>query len=348
MPLRAMSEEREPGLLSIVQNERGETVVESKTDAGVVSHSEELGSAFTVLFQKGLTLNHVSVQRNHRHIISPFEIMSRDGLRSNVPWAKFSWCPPSHQKFAVPELSCGMCMSAACRTCCAAITTNEVKVIWLRTKTAGTVFRWFVVTQNEPTTLVPIPAAFVDQIKRERCPNGRSCSCGNCRHPLKTMPVIRSPTRQKLFDSFAARSFVKFRTTVNQMVLDEKKAARSGSNKRKRAEPAEQSGKVVCVANGTCSICLEDTVVATDTCVKEQCKTPICKGCFEKTRGICPICDRTKLSPAAKFSCFCCNRCVDLADFGYPCITCDKSHVCKSCFVHYGSCARCECSSAGF
>lgn len=82
-----------------------------------------------------------------------------------------------------------------------------------------------------------------------------------------------------------------------------------------------------------CAICLEERVVGSSCCVK------VCESCQDQVRGLCPVCDRGKLS--APWYCSSCGRLCQLEDFGFPCSVCAGPNTCRDCHAEYGVCDSC-------
>ena len=95
---------------------------------------------------------------------------------------------------------------------------------------------------------------------------------------------------------------------------------------------------------GMCAVCLEETSVSTSSCIQKKCSLKVCPDCHKKTMGLCPLCDRRKLSTSAAFQCNVCSSSVRLNDYGFQCITCKKPELCSRCYKSFSQCLSCELS----
>lgn len=286
---------------------------------------------FVVLYQRGMLPNTKVIERSHRSLLSYYRIKSMND-EANVPWRNLSWYSRDKRFSYTPKSSCH-CLKATCRTCFWEVTFEHVKVVLMRTNTRQWKHQWYVAFEGDDGVLTRVPPAVVSRIRGTLTTDG-ACTCGRCKHPLLKMPCQRSAPKSAEFDAEAVRAFSKYRAIVNQ-VIRKSPSSRSGKRTRRDFEMHE----------GTCAICLEDKFVSSNTCVMKRCSLNICSECHSTTRGICPLCDRSKLSDNVFFTCRGCEMPVRLKDFGHACVTCDDPTLCTRCFKSFAQCIRCECDN---
>lgn len=304
-------------------------------DEGEV-HREVIGAkdavstegGFVVLFQRGL-LPAPDVRRCHRSLISPFKIKV-GGSTANVPWANFSWVRCKDENMTC-RAACDQCERDDCMTCFENLTADDVMVVWIHSESGERVYQWYVAFEHKRKVLTRVPSHFFTSIVKNSSIAG-FCKCGRCRHPLYDMINTRSRGRADTFDRRAVAYFSEF----HKRVLESKRSTGCGS----AACPDAQSTQTEFVED-TCSVCLEETFVAS-SCVQERCTMNVCSECIVKTRGLCPLCDRSKLSKNVGFLCHSCNNAAPLGEYGHRCNGCDKTTLCTHCFKNFCMCVDCE------
>ena len=340
-------------LACVIETMEGSVVTQVVQSDGHSGHAhaedEEIGNNFVVLYQKGILANPKPVERSHHSILSPYIIMNEAGdKKANVPWKNFSWSPPAETPYLVPMLDCGVCLKPGCKNCKGSISHLNVKVVWMHNKLGDVRYQWYVISADKPNTLRALPYPFMRHVLKGVKKSPVGCTCGRCSHPLASMVNSRSVRLTQGFSSDAISVFSEYRARVKLRVNEEKNNPQK-SKKRHRDEcrTCDDEGEgMQHMVEGTCTICLEDTFVSRGSCVQKGCTSPICVECRRRTRGLCPLCDRTKLSKDCRFMCYTCNRGVFLDEFGYECVTCGKPHVCLKCYKGYGQCLQCECDNA--
>ena len=330
---------------AVIELDDGNVITQTTTNPS----SDRLDGDIYVLFQRGLLPNPKELDRCHENILSPYLICGPHSKSALVPWRSFSWISPQNTPYLVDDLPCGCCMKARCEDCIKNITHRNVKVVWIHNKLGGARYQWFIVKDRPTTYLTPIPHAFVSMILKN-LRNKPQCTCGGCHHPLRSMVNRRKwPEVAASFCKDAANAFCRYRKRVHQNVeekrrSDPKRRRLSSPSLARNPAPKQDTGSKP--EKGMCCVCLEDTLVLKSTCTQKRCSTDICLDCHEKLRGLCPICDRKKLSSSSKFLCHTCNRFVRLDEFGHRCITCCGAHLCTKCFESFGQCLICECDNA--
>ena len=327
----------ESNVSSLIETDSGKIVTELIRDDKNQAVTTRLDEPCVVLFQRGLTCASDLPARSHQGLISPYKL-SCDGLVANVPWKNFAYSTPSKIHCRHPKRPpCGGCVHKDCRDCIAAVAKGSVKVTWKHNQMGGVCYLWYVVWEDsvlndEAAVMCPVGTEFAAALL-PKIRDGYSCPCGKCSHPLRGMRMPRDRARPRL-ERDAVRHFLEYRSGVKRTVEAEKGR---GPRKRNRWQL-----KMPGAHEGECAVCFEATTVSSELCVQKKCGVKVCADCHQKTRGLCPLCDRYKLSESCVWMCYSCNDTTELKDYGFECITCGKPQVCKSCFKTYSQCLHCE------
>ena len=316
---------------SIVETSNGCIRVET---IGETLKNHDDSEDFTVLYQRGLLANPTPIKRTHRNLLSNMQIKSGENA-ANVPWKNFAW-NTTDKRFEEAQKSSCMCLKPHCTKCYESVTEKDVKVVWMNDEFGITQFQWYVKFSGDDV-LVRIPHRVVMKIKYAL--TTEPCRCGNCKHPLTKIPCEYSNAKKDKFDKDCVRVFNLHRVRVTTFLskqLDPFNLYLGADRRGTKRRWDDITHK------GTCVVCLEETHVSVSTCVKKLCSIELCSDCHTKTRGLCPICDRTKLSEAALFQCGGCNRVVELNEYGHECIWCKKPELCIQCYKAFGQCPKCE------
>lgn len=320
----------------IIETEDGTIVAQPKH--GVVCPTPELDESymsrpFLVFHQEGITKPEVECSRSCLSILSPYCIKINGGV-VNVPWKQFSWCSPEDNPslYQVDRPTCGGCMNPYCIKCKTAITFRTVKVVWIADALDDISYQWYTTFKDDPRMLVCVPKHLQRSILQRLKSLG--CRCGNCEHPLTAM--LRTCMCETQFRVKTGEIFAEYKNRVRKCVQSEKSIRRRRKH-RKQTRAAEAASE-----KDTCAICFDETTVRTDRCLQNKCKLSICERCHQKTRGMCPLCDRAKLSNNARFVCHSCQKNCKLDEFGFECFNCGEATVCKRCWKGYGQCITCE------
>lgn len=166
-----------------------------------------------------------------------------------------------------------------------------------------------------------------------------------------------------LFSIIAAHRFAQYKKAVTNCVSKELRTLRNNVSLSNFSSSQEEQGDESKCAHGppcdtaqcpnhavdstedmpVCSVCFEQGVaVSTELCPGKRCTLPVCHDCNVKMRGLCPLCDRTKLGSRASFLCAGCNCPEELSKFGFRCIQCQRPKLCTRCFKAYGDCFYCR------
>tara|TARA_Y100000389_G_C17453560_1_gene516469 strand:+ start:1637 stop:2680 length:1044 start_codon:yes stop_codon:yes gene_type:complete len=325
-----------PDLASLLETSSGKIVTELIKDDANRAGAIHLDEPYVVLFQRGLTCAPDRPPRSSRGLLSPYKLSCGD-KEANVPWKNFAYSTPSKMGCRHPKRPpCGGCLQKDCNDCIAAVARGSVKVTWKHNQMGGVYYLWYVVWEdsvnNESAMLSPVctqfAAALLLAIRDDYC-----CPCGKCSHPLSEMRMPGNKARPRL-EKEAVVQFLELQSGIKKVAEVEKKCA---PRKRNHAQ-LQMSG----AHEGVCAVCLEETTVSAELCVQKRCGVEICADCHQKTRGLCPLCDRSKLSKSCDWMCFSCNKAARLEDYGFECISCGKPRVCRGCFKMYSQCLHCE------
>ena len=319
---------------ALLETSSGEIVTEFIKDEKNNAGATNLEEPCVVLFQRGLQCAPDRPNRTHRGLLSPYK-MRAGGVTAHVPWKNFAYSMPSKGDTRHPKRPpCGGCLKASCGECISAVAKASVKVVQKHNKMGGVYYLWYVVWEQDAlgsaAVMSPVchefATALLGVIK-----DSYTCPCGKCCHPLRSMRMPRGNARA-LLEKEAALHFVAFRAGVRKKVRAEKECKKRGQAQFDFPGARE----------GTCAVCLEETTVSSELCVQRKCTIEVCANCHRKTRGLCPLCDRSKLSPTCEWMCHSCNSKTSLKNYGFECITCGRPHVCRDCFRSYSQCLQCE------
>ena len=328
---RALAVHRDE-LASIVVNDDGKLVFNRIGDSCTGCAGED----FVTVYQRGL-LPPPHVQRSHKSLLSNFKISTPRGM-VNVPWSNFSWVP--HHEKRVMTKGCSHCGSMDCTKCFEELTADNILVVWLHDPDGDRLYQWYMARECDKHgkrcfVLTRVPGKYVGKVLSNSSIT-RFCMCGKCRHPLADMIGQRTTRGSDLFESMAFEYF----TELRNLIYKERDASKSGK------EPETRRSTFNSFKDGTCAICLEDTFVSDDACPHKLCRTEICSDCNVRTRGMCPVCDRSKMSADASFLCLTCDEPCNVKDFGHKCIKCDEPCLCTNCYKNCSVCVRCETTIA--
>ena len=317
---------------SVIETSEGSIIRET---TGSYQESNMFSGPFVVLYQRGLACNSRRPTRSHVNIISKFKIKCKKSERfANVPWKNFAWHSREMKNAFVGKAYCSSCGHKECSASFKNVTAENVKVVFTHGVDGVVRFQWYVAFTGGGGVLSRVPDNVINSILRHveiRKPEG-VCTCGHCKHELLTMLQKNDPLDD--FCGSAVKLFAQFRYSVRKHVFNEEYLTSS-------IEAVECDR----MEDGTCAICLEDTHVYTNGCIQKRCKLKICKQCQTKTMGLCPLCDRAKLSSRATFQCNACRSGVCLDEFCFPCITCKSACLCYTCYRKYEQCICCDVKS---
>tara|TARA_B110001450_G_scaffold176502_3_gene164867 strand:- start:8089 stop:9207 length:1119 start_codon:yes stop_codon:yes gene_type:complete len=346
--MRLINATSDKNISSIVETCDGSIVTET---IGVCKEGIEssVGSGpFVVLYQRGLRKNQRKVSRSHRNLLSPFKIKCIDIGTANVPWVNFSWISKNKTHAYVDKVQCTSCgidewcsTWSTCSSCFSNVKVENIKVVWMHDTGGKHNFQWYVAFSCDDDVLTRVPDSVVASILKcvaKRTPEGH-CTCGRCTHAVVNMTPCTSRTWAAYGFCFrAVKLFASYRGGVYRRVRGEEKLLSS----MREDDTSCISNPQEIAEDGTCAVCLEETVVSNSSCIQKKCSLKVCSECYKKTMGLCPLCDRLKLSPSASFQCNTCKDSVSLKDYGFECVTCDKPELCNQCYKSFSMCLSCE------
>lgn len=134
------------------------------------------------------------------------------------------------------------------------------------------------------------------------------------------------------------RIYDSIRASLKRRRDEEKESATPA--KKPRVDDTATTDKGADDDSATCLVCLEDEPTVQPRCPRGQCSSNVCHDCHHKSRGLCPICDRTAIN--ADYPCSGCGQLSRLQAYGFPCITCNACTLCKTCYTAYEECRPCE------
>jgi hypothetical protein len=308
---------------SVVLLEDGTITKEYVGHASDESHCQRQ----TILYQKDM-LPLPSFKRSQDDLLSKYKIVYKQ-IVCNVPWASFSWINgPIH---AISK--CKSCKRSDCMHAFEHIRPENVAVVWMNGPNGEKIYRWYVTFKNNQNILTRIPMQLYNKIA---CTGNivDYCRCGNCKHPLFSM--IDTFVEMSPYD-FEERCVTYFNET-RKLITKQKHKLNESSQYLVYFNNTQQMS----TNDETCAICLEEKSIVKNSCLRNLCTLSVCKTCYVKTRGMCPLCDRYKLGKATKFMCHTCSSCSQLNEFGYECLQCKGSKLCLKCFKSFSVCANCE------
>jgi hypothetical protein len=334
--------EPERDVASIIETCDGSIVMETM---GVCDEHEACTGPFVVLYQRGLRSNPRTVQRSHHNLLSSFKIKCTGVGVANVPWRNFSWISKDREHAYVDKAECTDCGRSDCSTLFSNVSVDNIKVAWMHEQGGNLRFQWYVAFTDDGGVLTRVPNSVVTDILK--CLTGHKpdvqCTCGRCTHPVMNMtPSSKRSGVTGDFCTKAVKLFTSYRSSVHKRVKEGKSSSASEAGTSSSTLP---SGTPEHMEEGMCAVCLEDTFVSTSSCIQKKCSLKVCADCHKKTMGLCPLCDRSKLSTSATFQCNVCSSSVHLNDYGFPCITCKKPELCNRCYKSFSQCLKCELST---
>lgn len=288
-----------------------------------------------VLFQRGLKCPK-DVKRSSTGVFSPFRLGERGVF---VPWTNVAWVSPSLDVTRHGLSRCVTCLSDTtvppCLDCFEALTLNRVVVLRLKQTDGDYVFQWYTVFCGRVRALSRVPSPAARSVLLQT--NGYVCRCGQgCPHPLSRMWNSRSEQHALEFENRACKLFCERKRCTRDCVAVERLSQRGRFEGRVGADDGCTG------ADGECVVCLESTRVSTALCVNRTCRVAICSDCSVATRGLCVICQRSKMLGDARYWCYSCRRAVDLPNFGFECARCCENKICSTCHSSYSLCRDCE------
>ena len=265
------------GLSSITLNDEGEFICNK---IGIPEEDACSGEDYVVIYQKGLIPKDTG--RSYKAHLSNFKLRTSCGM-VNVPWNNFAWLPERCKR--IVSAKCKTCSSENCMECLKDLSDNNVMVIWIHGPEGQRIHQWYFArdtdAQGRCYTLTRIPPIVIPYIIANSNMEGW-CNHGWCNHPLTEFVGVRCASEIEMFERRAFACFSAIRTVIN----NERSMCKSGKRPQKATSFLKK------MKEGTCAVCLNDTMVSDGACVQELCKIEICADCHVRTSGLCPVCDR--------------------------------------------------------
>lgn len=327
-------------ITSIVELNNGNIVTQVE---GQPPHTEfSAADEPLVIYQKGMIGHDNIEERSHRNLLSPYRMETREATGS-VPWSHLVWPTADVERWKFARTSaCETCACVQCNNRFRNVHPNNIKCVAMHDANGRILYQWCVAFVDGGNRLTPVPPAIVRSlVERMRCKRGglrSEAHASHAPHPLLDLigHQLDPDHDRRAFHTIAAYRFMRYRQRVHAQVAREKNR--------------------VCVPivpqlpdtrPGQCTVCLEDTDVSRLGCVHKRCAIEVCSECRVKTRGMCPLCDRSKLAQGVMFMCMMCATPSSLNDFGFPCIRCGRPEACRGCFHRFRQCISCECDMSG-
>ena len=320
-------------ITSIVELNDGDVVTQVEGQGPPKEFSASDG--LLVIYQKGM-LGHTNIeQRCHRNLLSPYRIET-EHCGGNVPWANLVWPMTTggrEWKFARTS-ACDTCCSLQCTNRFRNVEPNHIKVVAMHDVKGRVMYQWCVAFLGNSNRLTMVPPSVVRNLVEKMSTDPTHPDLMRNTSPLLNLVghQLTEEHDRHSFKAIAARRFMLYRRRVHVQV---------GRERNRVCVPVVPVLRDV--HPGQCTICLEDTEVSRSSCVHKRCSIQVCVACRLKTRGMCALCDRSKLAPGAMFMCMMCDEPSTLDEFGYPCIKCGRPEACRHCYHRFGQCISCEC-----
>lgn len=273
--------------------------------------------------------------RATRDLLAPYTIHARGAERPvNVPWSRVlrDYKQPEVRP---PNLCTGCQWGLDCPHGWAVPSPCSVIVLAVNDPiTHRQRVGWFVRFSDDNKALVQIPRPVAKKLTWRMENDVRMCASALC----STYALESDDEDEMEFLQLAHRSYARIYSNMKNALKRKREDDKESEHLGKRP-PMEPDFKPNPEAK-TCIVCLEDDEPATTRCPHSKCKAAICLKCHHKTRGLCPICDRTAIN--ADYPCSACGQLARLQCYGLPCITCNSSTLCKECYLGYEECKPCE------
>tara|TARA_Y100000389_G_scaffold65666_1_gene61781 strand:- start:1317 stop:2180 length:864 start_codon:yes stop_codon:yes gene_type:complete len=259
--------------------------------------------------------------RSHARSLSPYYLLS-SGKKVNVPWSAIVRDRPAIELDDAVALVPRNCFH------------GNVVVLRAIDTDGDQLYGWFVKRQSH--LLQRLTKRIIIQI-------GMTCNAVRPSSSLVTCFIDAIFTNSTVdFESLAVVRFERKRSILGDVASNQRKTIKKRSSRPTRptrARSARIAKKGVDEHETTCVVCMEDfTGFVERPCGK--CTTPVCQSCSDRMRGMCAVCDRSKLN--AHYECHGCGGLEDLKHSGFPCVTCGENVLCAMCYRAYDECYACD------
>lgn len=270
--------------------------------------------------------------RATRDLLAPYTIQAPGKSKPiNVPWSRVL---RDHKQVETkpPNICLGCQWGIECAHGWAVPSPRSVIVLAVNDPgTHRQRLAWFVRFADDCKRLVQIPRAVAKTLTWRMENDMRMCTSSLC----SAYALEEDDPDESDFITVAYKAYERIYTNIRSMLKRKREAEKMPKGKGMQEpdwKPRDDAK--------TCVVCLEDDEPATSRCKRESCAAAICLKCHHKTRGLCPICDRTAIN--ADYPCSSCGQLARLGAYGFPCITCNSCTLCKVCYTAYEECSPCE------
>lgn len=327
-------------VVSIAQQSRfpnaPKLVFEYKRGFGPNTQVDHTDGRTTILFQRGFLPQRRATSRtlDWTRVFSGFKIRYGSVVVS-VPFHAFLAVPSPGFGMKIP--ACRKCGSSGCHVCMGEfLCTRSVFLLESFDKQGFSYCRLYVAFEDMRGLLTRVPEQFADALI-QRATDGH-CVCGKCKHPLKRYRVMTADRGARSFERACVRLFSAEHKLVENAAARDSDALFGEPGASARLPPDVEA--LFC-KRAPCGICFEENCAVGPACGHEKCNIDVCRTCHFKLRGMCPICDRSKLYGAISFFCTSCKSAYPCSEFGFECIDCQCPRLCSDCYESYGICSQC-------
>lgn len=271
--------------------------------------------------------------RATRDLLAPYTIQAQgQSAAVNVPWSRV--LRDHKQTETKPDGICLGCpWGASCPHGWSVPSPRSVVVLAVNDAVSGrTRLAWFVRFSDDYKKLVQVPRPVAKTLTWRMENDVVMCTSSLC----STYALEAEDEYDTEFMDVAHRSYARVYTNI-RTTLKRRREEQTRCGKKAKIAPSDAPTPVDAE---TCLVCLEEERSAKVRCARGNCSAKVCDGCHHKSRGLCPICDRTAIN--ADYPCASCGKLSRLQGYGLPCITCDACILCKECYSSYEECRPCE------
>lgn len=272
-------------------------------------------------------------ERATRDLLAPYTLQTRQSAQPlNVPWSRIL-----RDYKQTERRPAGMC--TGCDTGCQCPhgwkvpSPRSIVVLSVHDPvTKRQRMEWFVRFADDNKRLVQVPRLVAKKLSKHMERDMRMCVSSLC----STYAPDPESDDETEFVDLAVRSYSRIYSNIRGALkrkLDDERYCHNKHHKQQQQADDDANTK-------TCIVCLTDDKTAIGRCSRQNCTAATCAKCHDKTRGLCPICDRTAIN--GDYPCAGCGQLARLQFYGLPCVTCNSGILCKECYMSYEECRHCE------